>query len=58
MLKTKVLQIRLTEQHKKEIEQAAYREGKTITEYMLGAHRAKAMEKGKCPCCGQDVKKK
>jgi uncharacterized protein (DUF1778 family) len=58
MRKIKVLQIRLSEQQKKEIDQQAYVEGKTITDYLLEGHQLKMKEKGKCPCCGQDIKKK
>lgn len=57
MQKTQVQQIRLSDQQKKEITREARFEGKSVTEYLLEGHRYKMLEKGKCPCCGQAIKR-
>jgi uncharacterized protein (DUF1778 family) len=58
MEKRKSIFIRMTPEEKEEMEKEAYSEGISLSEYVLEAHKAKMSLKGKCPCCGQEVKKK
>jgi hypothetical protein len=58
MEKRKSIFIRMTPQEKEEMEREAYSEGISLSEYVLQSHKANMSLKGKCPCCGQEIKKK
>lgn len=57
MEKDASLTIRLNRLDKKEIEAAAYSEGKSVSDYLIFTHKLYEKDK-RCPYCGSDVKKR
>jgi DNA repair exonuclease SbcCD ATPase subunit len=56
MEKDKKFQIRLTNKELNEIKAEAEERQMSAADYLIEGHRLLMRERGKCPCCGRELK--